>query len=145
MTEEPESYALHDFYYALLGASSAGIDVDWQKIETVEAAWGTGSPEWMGGFLVRMKDFRMIYIEGWTDYTGWGCQDGVAAVVMEWDDYRATAPVSPFGWQTQEEPSEYGYTGRPPYEKWGKKPVDLNLMVEKVQAGADPSEIMYAR
>lgn len=32
--------------------------------------------EWEGQLLARLKDGRYIFVGGWCDTTGWGCQDG---------------------------------------------------------------------
>ena len=31
-------------------------------------------PSWH--YILQMKDGRYVYLTGWCDYTGWGCQDG---------------------------------------------------------------------
>ncbi len=67
------SYSIFDFSESVLGA---GIGED--TIVKVEAAWGEHGDyaEWEGGFLLKMKDDSWIYLSGWCDTTGWGCQDG---------------------------------------------------------------------
>lgn len=56
--------------------------VEEKDIKHVKAAFGgkccdqCGS-EWSGGFLMELKDGRWLYLTGWCDYTGWGCQDGI--------------------------------------------------------------------
>ena len=49
----------------------------------VLSAWGRAeSPDvcchmdWSGGFVLLLADGGFAYLEGWCDYTGWGCQDG---------------------------------------------------------------------
>lgn len=31
-------------------------------------------------YILEMKDGSYIYLTGWCDYTGWGCQDGSSSV-----------------------------------------------------------------
>ena len=44
-------------------------------VDCALAAWGKNGDysEWSGGFLMRLKDGRLAYSEGWCDTTGWGC------------------------------------------------------------------------
>ena len=67
-------YSLTDFEESLGSLSVADID-------RVVAAWG-GSPSdyasWEGGFLLALRDGRFMYVTGWCDTSGWGCQDGRA-------------------------------------------------------------------
>lgn len=50
------------------------------RIKKVVAAWGVHDVGniWSGGFLFQLDNDRetWVYITGWCDYTGWGCQDG---------------------------------------------------------------------
>ena len=121
------SYAVSDFTESLSRVGVRAAD-----IERVESAWGKGNEseegighykhsedtgtEWSGGFLLRMKDDSYVYITGWCDYTGWGCQDG--------------AQVYRFGERPTREvllaaaKDEYGDV--PPDSEWDVEPSDLN-------------------
>lgn len=75
------SYTTSDFYESM---KLCGID--FLDIEKVQWAYGNIDDkgkcceqcggEWSGGFAFIMKDGRHGVVEGWCDYTGWGCQDG---------------------------------------------------------------------
>lgn len=68
------AYDLYDFTESI---RIAGINE--HSIARVYAAWGEspeGGSSWQGGFLMLLKDKRAAYVQGWCDYTGWGCQDG---------------------------------------------------------------------
>lgn len=68
-------YTVYDFSESLDRISEFGLE----DIAKVLLAWGNNrdSSEWEGGFVVQLKDDRIFQIQGWCDYTGWGCQDGV--------------------------------------------------------------------
>lgn len=106
------SYTTHDFSESLNRVGIKAADV-----ETVIAAWGGGDgmgedSGWSGGFLFRLKDGRIAYLQGWCDYTGWGCQDG--AEVVWFDAQPALADV-------KAPPEMYGE----PHD-WDEEPADLN-------------------
>lgn len=73
------SFSTYDFDETLRGTSIERTD-----IKRVVAAHGVTEAgccdacggEWSGGFLLEMKDGKFVYVHGWCDYTGWGCQDG---------------------------------------------------------------------
>jgi hypothetical protein len=57
--------------------NKAGINPDY--VDRVLYAWGHGDEgyaEWEGGFILSLKDGRYVYVWGWCDTSGWGCQDG---------------------------------------------------------------------
>lgn len=121
------SYATYDFTESLERASIAPAD-----IASVEAAWGSGNEnvdgyrwhtegggtEWSGGFLLRLNAGGYIYLTGWCDYTGWGCQDGIAV-------YRfAERPTHEQMVQAVKDTNEYD--NAPPEAEWDIQPADLN-------------------
>jgi len=82
------SYDLYDFTETI-----RLVDVDPESIESVTFAWGY-SPEgfgsWEGGFVLRLHDSldhpvgaKYIYVFGWCDTSGWGCQDGAGCAYFE--------------------------------------------------------------
>lgn len=66
------SYTREDYAESL-----EGVGIDPSSVKHVHAAWGqTGDyAEWLGGFLIELRDGRFAYIEGSCDTSGWGCQD----------------------------------------------------------------------
>jgi hypothetical protein len=98
--------------------------IEKEKIEKVIAAWGQDGDygEWMGGFLLAMKSGNFIYIDGWCDTTGWGCQDGADASEYLTQPKLADLPTS-------------GYT-RDPVE-WDFDPIDLNRYIAGKNKGMD--------
>lgn len=115
------SYTTNDFSESLERVGIKPTDV-----ETVIAAWGGGDgmgtdsghgwsadgvTEWSGGFLFRLKDGRTAYLQGWCDYTGWGCQDG--AEVQWLDVVPALSEIKPRELSTA------------PHD-WDEAPADLN-------------------
>lgn len=73
------SFSTYDFDETLKGTGIERTD-----IKRVVAAYGVTEAgccdscggEWNGGFLLEMKSGKFVYVHGWCDYTGWGCQDG---------------------------------------------------------------------
>jgi hypothetical protein len=73
------SFSIYDFQETLKGESIERTD-----IKKIIEAYGVTEPaccddcggEWAGGFLLHMKSGKYIFVTGWCDYTGWGCQDG---------------------------------------------------------------------
>lgn len=70
-------YALEDFIATVL-RSPISKDI----MKRVLYAWGDtnedSKTELCFGAIIQLKDKKIIYITGWNDYTGWGCQDGVS-------------------------------------------------------------------
>lgn len=105
-------FTSYDFSESIAQATGFGLP----DIAEAIAAWGKHGDyaEWSGGFLVRLKDGRIAYVEGWCDTTGWGCQDGVETTfigavpddlnTLIADDYNK--PV-----------------------EWEREPVDLNRLI----------------
>lgn len=87
-----------------------------EQVVKVWAAWGNGpgGSEWDGGFLMKMKDKKWVYVTGWCDYSGWGCQDGMT---IEYFDRKPKIEtlLSPWG----EKPGE-----------WDIEPADLNKWIK---------------
>jgi hypothetical protein len=76
------SYDLYDFTESL---RIAGVEP--QRVAHVTLAFGE-SPEgygsWEGGFVCHTRSGKpWVFVFGWCDTTGWGCQDG--AWVYEFD------------------------------------------------------------
>lgn len=64
------------------GIAEAGIQ--WDEVQEVVHAWSLAQStgQWDGDevkYVIVLKDGRWAFIEGWCDYTGWGCQDGAMA------------------------------------------------------------------
>lgn len=121
------SYATDDFAESLRRT-------EWQPsdVARVEAAWGKGdgmgtdaghwkwsedgATDWRGGFLFRLKDGSYVYLTGWCDYTGWGCQDGVE--VHRFTERPTFAELLATG--------SDDYMAPPPESEWDIEPADLN-------------------
>ena len=117
------SYTTHDFEESLERVPELMLT----DIDAVIAAWGKGDgqgddaghykwagdgvTQWAGGFLLRLKDGRFVYITGWCDYTGWGCQDGV---VVQYFDREPDLVLSSTS-------------------AWDLEPTDLNRWLERSQ------------
>lgn len=105
-------YALADFTESL-----DRVSISREDIVEVEAAWGVsdgGYSEWSGGFLLRMRPdypYPWMYLTGWCDTTGWGCQDG--------------AELTPL-----DEISEDICEKLAPDATWDRFPADLNCYIE---------------
>ena len=127
------SYATYDFSESL---SRVGIEK--AEIEKVLAAWGQGDgqgqdaghykwaedgvTDWFGGFLAQLKDGTFVYITGWCDYTGWGCQDGAYL-------YRFTTRPSVEEMKAAAKADTENYYGgdkEPAESEWDIEPADLN-------------------
>ena len=73
------SFSTYDFDETIKGCGVERTD-----IKRVIAAFGVTEAaccddcggEWSGGFLMELKSGKFVYLTGWCDYTGWGCQDG---------------------------------------------------------------------
>lgn len=106
------SYTTYDFSETI-----AGCGIEREAIDRVEAAWGrTGDcAEWEGGFVLRMVDGRRLYLTGWCDTTGWGCQDGTNCTELQ--DNNELPNDKPDEWS--EPPSD-----------WDLAPADLNRFVK---------------
>ncbi len=80
MKKNNNFYALDDFVATVLHCP-IGKD----KMKKVLWAWGhtngsskeNSGSELLFGAIVELKDGKVLYICGWNDYTGWGCQDNV--------------------------------------------------------------------
>lgn len=126
------SYTTDDF-----AETMRRVPIDLKRIRKVEAAWGhgtgqgtdaggygwapTGASDWSGGFLLRY-DGGFIYVSGWCDYTGWGCQDGVSIRLID-EPHMTTPQAIRIVSRTN--------TGQPieniaPENKWDIDPPDLN-------------------
>lgn len=99
-------------------------DLQPADVRVVWAAWGEAGSysEWSGGFLLITTSDQYVYVTGWCDTTGWGCQDGVE--VKKFD-----RPV------TTDELGENAQVGEYPYRKlastdWDLMPSDLNLTLD---------------
>lgn len=74
------SFSNYDFQETMNGQG-----IEREDVKRVVAAFGVTAAtaccddcggEWSGGFLIEMKSGKFVYLTGWCDYTGWGCQDG---------------------------------------------------------------------
>lgn len=101
-----------------LSESVSRSSVHREDIKHVAASWGDGpgGSDWTGGFLMEMKDGRWLYLTGWCDYTGWGCQDGIA------EHFFTDRPELPDLEKLSDE-----YSAKP--EEWDMNPVDLNRWI----------------
>jgi hypothetical protein len=111
-------YTTYDFEETMERAAGEGVSVE--NVRTVIAAWGEGGDdwnEWSGGFLLEMKDRSLVYITGWCDTSGWGCQDGIE--VFKFVDNADLV-----------EQYENIDTLRDAHE-WDMEPADLNLYLER--------------
>lgn len=76
------SYDLYDFKESL---NIAGIEPT--RIEHCSLGFGDspdGYGSWEGGFVCHTRSGKpWVFVFGWCDTTGWGCQDG--AYVVEYD------------------------------------------------------------
>lgn len=124
------SYTTDDFTESL-----SRVAVEQGDIAAVEAAWGKGDgqgsdaghfkwsdegvSDWAGGFLLRMKDGGYVYITGWCDYTGWGCQDGATV-------YRFTERPA---LDSLRSPDGNDYNCAPAEAEWDIEPADLNRVL----------------
>lgn len=76
------SYDLCDFTESL---NVAGVEPN--RVEHCSLSFGDspeGGGSWHGGFVCHTRSGKpWLFVFGWCDYTGWGCQDG--AWVVEFD------------------------------------------------------------
>lgn len=130
------SYAVYDFTESLSRVGVQAVD-----IERVVSAWGKGNEseegiahyrhsedtgtEWSGGFLCALRDGSFVYITGWCDYTGWGCQDG--ASVYRFGELPTRDVILAAA------KDEYGDV--PPDSEWDTEPADLNRWLSAAAAG----------
>lgn len=131
------SYTTYDFTESLQRVGIVAADID-----RVVCAWGKGDgqgddaghyrwaedgvSDWSGGFLMHMKAGGFIYLTGWCDYTGWGCQDGAEVHRFE------TMPT----FDELRNVSEY--QKGPATEEWDIDPIDLNRSL--APPSAEPKE-----
>jgi hypothetical protein len=95
------SFTTYDFDETLKGCGVERTD-----IKRVIAAHGVTESgccdncggEWSGGFLMELRSGKFVYLSGWCDYTGWGCQDGTEK--QEFDTEPATADLCKQEWET---------------------------------------------
>jgi hypothetical protein len=98
------SFSSYDFEETMKGQS-----IERNEVRRVVAAFGVTAEaccedcggEWSGGFLLEMKTGKFVYLTGWCDYTGWGCQDGTTKA--EFDTEPALADLEKDGkkeWET---------------------------------------------
>ncbi len=120
------SYTTEDFSESLRRVD----EFDKKHITRVLAGWGHGTgmgtdtghgwstesaSDWQGGWLLEMNDGRFVYLSGWCDYTGWGCQDGVN---VQWFDSRPDL-----------ESLRAKGDDWPQLEAWDIEPADLNRFI----------------
>ncbi len=119
------SYTTRDFHQTLFHRQ---IAIDPASVVTVISAWGHqgGWGEWEGGFLLKTKDGRYAYIEGWCDTTGWGCQDGAAIMWFDREPSRSELVTS-----LQEA------LGTKEDADWDEAPIDLNRSIDGGYKDAD--------
>lgn len=124
------SYATDDFSESL-----DRVDVKREDIARVVRAWGhgdgmgsdaghyrwsaDGGTDWSGGFLCELRDGSYVYITGWCDYTGWGCQDGAEV-------YRFAALPSHDELSAAVKERDKWAAEAPPESEWDTEPADLN-------------------
>jgi len=102
------SYTVYDFAESLKQSKR-------KDVKRVAAAWGQNGScaEWDGGFLCEMADGKWMYLTGWCDSTGWGCQDGIDVKMYD---------IQPDLESIDRDVSKYSEGG----ENWELDPVDLN-------------------
>lgn len=132
------SYTTNDFTESLTRVGLAASDV-----EAVVAAWGKGDgqgedaghyrwaedgvSDWAGGFLMRLKVGVYIYVTGWCDYTGWGCQDGAEVRTF---DHEPTVEEMTAASERHSEPVA---------AEWDLEPADLNKWI--ADGATDPDGV----
>ena len=89
-------------------------------VDSVIAAFGDQGDyaEWTGGFLLKLKDGRYCFLQGWCDTTGWGCQDGTSV------DYFDAAP------DLKDLKSKFSYPENQEITEWDISPADLNIWLK---------------
>lgn len=108
------AYDLFDFTESL---SVAGVPE--QRVEHCSFAFGEQGcmAEWEGGFVCHTRSGKpWIFVFGWCDTTGWGCQD--AAWVVEFES-EPTAEQIDAAWRAQ-------MSAAPPVGNGDRDPIDLN-------------------
>lgn len=107
------SFTSYDFSESIAQAEGFAM----ADIDSALAAWGENGDyaEWSGGFLLRLKDGRFAYVEGWCDTTGWGCQDGVETRLFDAEPELTDLSL--------------GYSGKPAVRDWAVNPEDLNRLI----------------
>jgi hypothetical protein len=112
------AYDLYDFTESL---SVAGVEQ--ARVEHCSVGFGD-SPEgygsWEGGFVCHTRSGKpWIFVFGWCDTTGWGCQDG--AWVIEYDHEPTEAELRA-SWDKEMEYSEW----EPLWRERDEAPADVN-------------------
>jgi len=127
MTREPiPTYTTTDLEYSLNNGTNGGGLLDAAAVEVVVAAWGVQGrdwADWTGGFLLRLKDGRFAYLSGWSDSSGWGCQDG--ADIAYFDSLPEKSSL--VGADEYTKPEDYG--------GWDDYPADLNAWLAALRKG----------
>jgi hypothetical protein len=113
-------YSTYDFTESLSGevalSDVAAVLAAWGNVDKDGACCDECGGEWSGGFLCALKDGGYIYITGWCDYTGWGCQDGRSST--RYVERPHLSELEQF-----------------PESAWDLDPADLNEAVEKGEVG----------
>lgn len=122
------AYDLYDFTESL---SVAGVPQ--QRIAHCEWAFGEQGDyaEWEGGFVCHARSGKpWVFVFGWCDTTGWGCQDG--AYVAEFDA-RPSFDECERAW------TEAGLGTDMPWSGGDEHPTDINrLLVGELDRWGDP-------
>lgn len=71
------TYSISDFTESVQRSQIGEKDIKHVHAAFGGSCCGSCGSEWSGGFLMELKDGRWLYLTGWCDYTGWGCQDGI--------------------------------------------------------------------
>lgn len=98
-----------------------------EEVKRCVAAWGVQGREyadWSGGFVVELKDGRFAYLTGWSDSSGWGCQDGASVEFFA---------ANPDLGELKAKASDYDRE----HVVWDESPTDLNGWIER---GCNPDE-----
>src|SRR5574338_231291 len=89
------SYTVDDFKYSLSGgfygdpkqflggAKPTEVLYAYGDVDDEKKCCDECGGEWSGGFVVTLDNGKVAHIEGWCDYTGWGCRDGSKITFVE--------------------------------------------------------------
>lgn len=83
--------------------------------------------EWQGGFVCRLVDGRWLFIFGWCDTTGWGCQDGADWAIFDFE---------PLDSELKDAWAEYMGWGTIPLDDADPHPADINIWLKEQHARA---------
>lgn len=106
-------YSLYDFTETI-----GRENIKPEDIKVVLAMHGRSSEgygQWKGGFVMKMKNGKYVYVSGWCDTSGWGCRDGTT---VEYADQLTDLHLPVF--------YEYGTD----LVEWDKEPADLNKWIK---------------